>query len=391
VQKTENAGATWTSVEISASEAVVSLAIDPAAPATAYASTQAPLPAFPFTGGLYKTADGGATWSRITTLPSATVYALAVIAAPVARVFAATHQGIYCSPDGGARWVLVGAPGRPVQAIVFCAEHPLAAYAFSDEVVFRSGDAGDSWQAVTSDFSMTPNSVAIDPADPMVVFAAGIRLGPQPGGPSYLALKSEDGGATWTIFNAAAGVTYAFAYVSDGTLYSVLYPYLGPGGVIRSRDRGVTWEGASAGIPMQPAVAALASSGMTIYARSSSAVFRALPGSACEAGAVNLCLSESRFRVTVSWSASNIGQSGQGQSMPLTADSGAFWFFQPSNIELVIKVLDGRTVNDHFWVFYGALSNVGYTITVTDTETGAQRTYTNPEGTLASRADTEAF
>jgi hypothetical protein len=77
--------------------------------------------------------------------------------------------------------------------------------------------------------------------------------------------------------------------------------------------------------------------------------------------------------------------------MPLTADSGAFWFFQPSNIELVVKVLDGRTVNGHFWVFYGALSDVGYTITVTDTATGQSKTYTNPEHTLASRADTEAF
>ena len=77
--------------------------------------------------------------------------------------------------------------------------------------------------------------------------------------------------------------------------------------------------------------------------------------------------------------------------MPLTSDSGAFWFFQPSNIELVVKVLDGRAINGHFWVFYGALSNVGYTITVTDTATGESKTYTNPEGHLASLADTEAF
>lgn len=40
---------------------------------------------------------------------------------------------------------------------------------------------------------------------------------------------------------------------------------------------------------------------------------------------------------------------------------------------------------------YGALTNVEYTITVTDTETGAVKTYFNPQGQLASRADTSAF
>ena len=64
--------------------------------------------------------------------------------------------------------------------------------------------------------------------------------------------------------------------------------------------------------------------------------------------------------------------------MPLTGDTGAFWFFDAANIELVVKVLDGRPVNGNFWLFYGALSNVEYTLTVTDTETGAVKTYSNP-------------
>jgi hypothetical protein len=53
--------------------------------------------------------------------------------------------------------------------------------------------------------------------------------------------------------------------------------------------------------------------------------------------------------------------------------------------------VDGRAFNEKFWVFYGALSNVEYTITVTDTATGAVRTYVNPFGQLASVADTAAF
>ena len=56
-----------------------------------------------------------------------------------------------------------------------------------------------------------------------------------------------------------------------------------------------------------------------------------------------------------------------------------------------MKVLDGRLINRKFCVFYGVLSNVEYTITVTDTVTGAVQTYFNPDGNLANFADTSAF
>ncbi len=77
--------------------------------------------------------------------------------------------------------------------------------------------------------------------------------------------------------------------------------------------------------------------------------------------------------------------------MPLTADTGWFWFFGPTNVEVVLKVLDGTPLNGKHWVFYGALSSVEYTLEVTDTATGAVKTYTNPSGNLASVADTAAF
>jgi len=57
----------------------------------------------------------------------------------------------------------------------------------------------------------------------------------------------------------------------------------------------------------------------------------------------------------------------------------------------VVKVLDGRPVNGRWWVFYGALSNVAYRLTVTDTETGETAVYDNPSGSFASRGDTAAF
>jgi hypothetical protein len=103
-----------------------------------------------------------------------------------------------------------------------------------------------------------------------------------------------------------------------------------------------------------------------------------------------LCLSGSQFTVTVHWS-TNTGASGEGTAIPLSGDTGYFWFFNSANVELVVKVLDGRAINGHFWVFYGALSDVSYTIDVTNTANGASRLYTNPQGNLASVADTAAF
>ena len=112
---------------------------------------------------------------------------------------------------------------------------------------------------------------------------------------------------------------------------------------------------------------------------------------ACAPDSGTLCLGSNRFQARVSWQALDAGTSGQGTAVPLAADSGGFWFFDSSNLELLVKVLDGRAINGSFWVFYGALSNVQYTITVTDTQTGAVRTYINPQGTMASAADTSAF
>jgi hypothetical protein len=110
----------------------------------------------------------------------------------------------------------------------------------------------------------------------------------------------------------------------------------------------------------------------------------------CEIAAGQLCLG-GRFRVEIQFTDPRNGQASSGTPVPITGDTGAFWFFDPSNLELVIKVLDGRAVNGHFWVFYGALSDVAYTITVTDTVTGSSRTYHNTQGHLASRSDVTAF
>lgn len=115
----------------------------------------------------------------------------------------------------------------------------------------------------------------------------------------------------------------------------------------------------------------------------------ALEGGGCVPSPQVLCLGGGRFRVVADWRVP--GNRGDGRAVALTEDTGYFWFFEASNVEVIVKVLDGRGVNGYHWVFYGALSNVEYALTVTDTETGAVRRYLNPAGRLASVADTEAF
>jgi hypothetical protein len=102
-----------------------------------------------------------------------------------------------------------------------------------------------------------------------------------------------------------------------------------------------------------------------------------------------LCLLGGRFQVEVTWRRG--AGSGAGTPVPLSDGTGLFWFFDAANIELVSKVLDGRSNNGKIWFFYGALSNVEYDVRVTDTATGAVRTYHNAAGRLCGRADTSAF
>ena len=112
--------------------------------------------------------------------------------------------------------------------------------------------------------------------------------------------------------------------------------------------------------------------------------------SPCALDAATLCLSGGRFRVTTDWSGN--GSSGTGRAVNLSANSGYFWFFDPSNLELVVKMLNGCSVNDHHWAFAAGLTSLDVTTTVTDTFTGATRTYTNSPGEpFPAILDTTAF
>ena len=111
----------------------------------------------------------------------------------------------------------------------------------------------------------------------------------------------------------------------------------------------------------------------------------------CFPGGTSLCLANHRFKVEAAWRTSD-GRTGAGQAVALTGDTGYFWFFDASNVEAVVKVLDACTFNQRFWVFAGGLTDVQVDLTVTDTASGAVRTWRNPQGTAFQPIqDTGAF
>jgi len=54
-------------------------------------------------------------------------------------------------------------------------------------------------------------------------------------------------------------------------------------------------------------------------------------------------------------------------------------------------MLDGRDLTGHFWLFYGGLTDLEFTVTVTDTATGVVKSYTKAAGSYCGDADTQAF
>jgi hypothetical protein len=113
----------------------------------------------------------------------------------------------------------------------------------------------------------------------------------------------------------------------------------------------------------------------------------------CASSTEVLCLEEDRFSVQVRFSTTQAGGlSGDAVPVRETGNSGMFWFFDPANLEMLIKVLDGCLVNDRYWVFLSATTNVGFTVTVTDEHTGESANYDNPDLTEAEpQLDTDAL
>ena len=212
-----------------------------------------------------------------------------------------------------------------------------------------------------------------------------------------LMIKVVDGrgfnGYFWVFYGALSDVEYTITVTDTAT--DAVKTYRNTAGHLASFADVAAFPGGAAATASAPPDAATEISMTDLVRSQSETVSRFVAGSAsdvCLSDATTLCLNNGRFRVRVIFSAPTLGISNApAQAGPLTSDTGYFWFFSPNNVELVIKAVDGRGFNGYFWVFYGALSDVEYTITVTDMVTNAVKTYRNSPGNLASFADVAAF
>jgi len=112
------------------------------------------------------------------------------------------------------------------------------------------------------------------------------------------------------------------------------------------------------------------------------------PPTACTPSATTLCVDDApgdaRYKVQASFATTQGGgSSGPGHAIPLASlgvtHGGLFWFFSADNPELLVKILNTCSFSSNHWFFASAGTNVGLTITVTDTKTSFQQVYTNPD------------
>ena len=225
----------WTSLGLLGVD-VQALAIDPLAPTTLYAGTGGE--------GVFKSIDGGASWSAMNNgLTNTDVFSLAIDPLAPGTLYAGTGSflnvegaGVFKSSDGGITWnhISNGIGNRFVSALAIDPVTPSTLYAATAqaaEVVpaFKSTDSGGSWNALN--IPLGAWSLAIDPLTPMTLYAGSYGF----------VSKSTDGGTNWS--NATNGITLSpnFIHLAINPQTSTTL-YAGTGaGVFQSTDGGGNW------------------------------------------------------------------------------------------------------------------------------------------------------
>ena len=195
-------------------------------------------------GGLYKSTNGGLSWSAASNgLPSDQgVCSLVIDPATPSILYAGTFSGgVFKSTDGGGSWAAVnnGQPYRSVSSLAIDPATPATLYTSvfysykggsGSGGVFKSTDGGGSWQAVNNGLPADPwvSNLVIDPTTPTTLYA-GIYI---PGIYASLEVyKSTNGGGSWSTFNAGLANTAAGRLVIDPKMPSKLYAGTDGGGV----------------------------------------------------------------------------------------------------------------------------------------------------------------
>ncbi|HWM90509.1 MAG TPA: zinc-dependent metalloprotease family protein [Thermoanaerobaculia bacterium] len=115
---------------------------------------------------------------------------------------------------------------------------------------------------------------------------------------------------------------------------------------------------------------------------------RTAAAASCKKDKNTLCLLKDRFQVKVDWRNPGNNTTGAGGAVPISGVTGAFYFTDTSNLELMAKIID---YGDRIDFFYGTLSDLEYTITLTDLNTGQSKVYRNPAGTYCGGQEGGVF
>ena len=223
-------------------------------------------------GGVWETRDAGRTWQPIFDWqPIGSIGALAVAPSDPRILYVGSGEadmrsdisqgdGMYKSTDGGKTWTHIGLtdsqqigrvlvhPDNPDLVYVAALGHPYAANA--ERGVFRSRDGGRSWQKILSpDDNTGAIDLAFEPGNPNVIYAALWQtrrtpwsIYPPSNGPGSGLFKSTDGGDHWSelhITPKPGRIGIAVAPSMPRRVYAVVDAP--DGGMYRSDDAGATW------------------------------------------------------------------------------------------------------------------------------------------------------
>ncbi len=228
-------------------------------------------------GGVWKTVNAGVTWEPIfDDQPVSSIGSIAVAESDPNIIYVGTGEacirgnisygdGVYKSLDAGKTWQHVGLRDtRHIGRVLVHPRNPDLVYvaalghAFGpnpERGVFRSRDGGKIWEKVLyKDEKTGAIDLAFDPSNPNVLFAALWEAGRTPwsltsGGPGSGLYKSSDGGTTWKQLtgNGLPGGIWGKIGVSvsggdSNRVYAIIEAEEEAGGVYRSDDGGNTWK-----------------------------------------------------------------------------------------------------------------------------------------------------
>jgi hypothetical protein len=226
------------------------LAIDPSTPTTLYAALAY--------YGVYKSSDGGNTWSAINTgLPAATGqdnWALAINPQNTSILYVgADNMGLYESTNGGATWT-AASTGLPANAnvatIAIDPKTPLTIYVGvygAASGVYKSTNGGGAWSASGTGIAASTDirTLTINPQTTSTLFAGVDDVAGVTTGGVY---ESSNGGASWSLTSAPQPGAAVHTLVFDPVTLSTIYVGYWYGGIYRSPDGGTTWAAFESGL-----------------------------------------------------------------------------------------------------------------------------------------------